>query len=137
MQPGSQSKRRAALVRREPQGLRMPGQAVTCPPGFASHKRCLTVSPGRTAVEKRVDQETVDRRAGHKSYQLGERCASVAGDRGGGFPPGAPPPSHDPTRSTGHCPPRGGPEPEEPSPWLLLLLSHDLGFRDRPPRDLR
>ena len=60
MQPGSQSKRPAALVRREPQGLRLPGQAVTSPPGFASRKRCLTVSPGRTAVEKLVDQETVD-----------------------------------------------------------------------------
>src|ERR1700722_1111751 len=46
--------------------------------------------PGRTAVEKRVDQEAVDRRAGHISYQLGERCATVAGGSGREYRAGRP-----------------------------------------------
>ena len=104
----------------------MPGQAVTSPPGFASRKRCLTVSPGRTAVEKRVDQETVDRRAGHKSYQLGESCASVAGDRGGDFALDARSRSDDQTGSTVHCPQRAEQDQEKRSRclfWLMISVS--------------
>jgi hypothetical protein len=62
---GGKSMQEPCPKRRDtPEGHLMPGRAVegVSPTSFASRKQCLTVSPGRTTVEKRVDQETVDQR---------------------------------------------------------------------------
>jgi hypothetical protein len=51
----------------------------------AAKKQGLTVSPGGTAVEKRVNRDPWTGGGWHKSHPLGKKCARVAGDRGGDF----------------------------------------------------